>query len=320
MPNDTDFTIVRRHGGSGLNYAFIGREVDYHAPGSTVARLENGSVQHMGEQVLAMAGALLAARDLPARAPDLVYADVLGLVTLAYPPAIGWLLVGIALAGVAIATQRAFVSGARWRTVWAGAGGAMLVLVAAAAVAWLAGHWVGAPDAPGTAPRVLQDFGPFEVALGLCSLGVALAAAALAGARQPGSWAGALWFAWVIAAVAQGFAPATAFLFTWPLWVAIAAALLLGVDRRHEGARPLRFWFAMIGTVIALAQCAYLGHGVLLGVGASLPMVVALFAWLASINLWPWLAPLASRSRNALLGGAVLAMGLLLAAGIRWLG
>jgi hypothetical protein len=75
----------------------------------------------------------------------------------------------------------------------------------------------------------------------------------------------------------------------------------------------------LTGAVLALAQCAYLGHGVLLGVGAGLPMVVALFAWLASVNLWPWLEPLASRARGTLLGGVVMVAGLLLAASIRWI-
>jgi hypothetical protein len=319
MPNDTDFTVVRRHGGAGLNYAFIGREVDYHAPGSTVARLEPGSVQHMGEQVLAMARALVNARVLPARAPDLVYADVLGVATLAYRPAFGWLLVGLALASLAIATRQSISAGVRWRPVLAGAVGALLVLLASAAAAWLARRLVGAPAAHATVLPVLQAFGRFEAALALCALGAALAAAALVGARRPGSWLGSLWFAWLLAAAAQYFAPATGFLVAWPLCVALACLLVSSMGPRSGRARQLASWFTTFAAVLAVAQCAYLGHGVLLGVGAALPMVVALFAWLASVNLWPWLEPMDSRARGVALGSGLAATGLLLALSIRWL-
>lgn len=302
MPNDTDFTIVRRHGGVGLNYAFIGREVDYHAPSSTIARLELGSVQHMGDQLLGMTRALLAARDIPGRAADLVYADVLGLFTLAYPPAWGWLLLGAALLGIGYATRHALAAGGGRRDLLAGAAAALAIPVATAAAAWLVGRAMGTVV-------VLQAFGGFETSLALCALGIALAVAAQVGARRPATWVGVLWFTWALAALMQFSAPATAFLVAWPLCIAVAGALLA----RNAA------WLSAIGAVLALAQCAYLGHGVLLGVGATLPMVVALFAWLASLNLWPWLQPLHSRAHGALLGGGVLVAGLLLALGLRWL-
>ena len=47
MPNDTDFTVAKGKGVPGFNYAFIGRQFDYHSPSSTVAALDQGSVQHM---------------------------------------------------------------------------------------------------------------------------------------------------------------------------------------------------------------------------------------------------------------------------------
>ena len=37
MPNGTDFTIPKARGVQGLNFAFIGRQFDYHSPTSTPA-------------------------------------------------------------------------------------------------------------------------------------------------------------------------------------------------------------------------------------------------------------------------------------------
>ena len=58
LPNDTDFTVAKARGIAGLNYAFIGRQFDYHSPSSTVAALDQGSVQHIGDQVLGTARAV----------------------------------------------------------------------------------------------------------------------------------------------------------------------------------------------------------------------------------------------------------------------
>lgn len=92
LPNDTDFTVAKQHGKVGLNFAFIGRQFDYHSPSSTPEALDLGSVQHMGDEVAPTALAL-AMGPLPTRAPDVAYSDVFGLTTISYPPAVGWAVV-----------------------------------------------------------------------------------------------------------------------------------------------------------------------------------------------------------------------------------
>ena len=62
MPNGTDFTHAREAGIQGLNFAFIGRPAQYHSPGSTPDALDRGSLQHMGDQVLAVSRAVAAAQ------------------------------------------------------------------------------------------------------------------------------------------------------------------------------------------------------------------------------------------------------------------
>jgi hypothetical protein len=111
LPNDTDFSIAREAGLPGLNYAFIGRQFDYHSPSSTVAALDEGSVQHMGDEVLGTAKAIAASPVLPARSPDMVYADVLGLLVIAYPAWGGWLALALAATLIGVGAWRAARSG-----------------------------------------------------------------------------------------------------------------------------------------------------------------------------------------------------------------
>ena len=108
MPNGTDFTIPKQRGVQGVNFAFIGRPDLYHAPASTPASLDQGSVQHIGSQTLEMADALVRAPALPAATANTVYADVFGRFIVRYPPVIGWGLWGVAalLLGAAAALAR----------------------------------------------------------------------------------------------------------------------------------------------------------------------------------------------------------------------
>ena len=319
MPNDTDLTIVRAHGGAGLNYAFIGRQVDYHSPGSTVARLDARSVQHMGAQVLAMARALADADALPPRAPDRVYADILGLGVVAYAPARGWLVLAAAIALLAGAAQR--LRAARllaWRPLARGALAALLVLPLAAGLALLARRLTGIPhDFAGERP-LLAAFGLYEFALAACGLGSAGLLAAWAGPRSPGAWLGALLPALLGAVAAQALVPAVAFLPAWPLL--LAALGLAWLCRDPAAARatgPAAGWPVIVGAALAGAQCLYLAHAVLLSVGARLPAAAGLFAWLGAMSLFPLLQPARNRGRAAAAWTASILAGLALAAALR---
>ena len=55
MPNDTDLTIYKQYGMAGLNFAFVGGLYYYHSPEDTPANLDPRTLQHQGENLLAMA-------------------------------------------------------------------------------------------------------------------------------------------------------------------------------------------------------------------------------------------------------------------------
>ncbi|HKR90363.1 MAG TPA: M20/M25/M40 family metallo-hydrolase, partial [Phenylobacterium sp.] len=107
LPSDTDFTVARRAGKQGFNYAFTGRFFDYHTPMDTPANLQRGALQDLGQQTLAAARPLAFGRNLPPPRPDAVYGVLFGDTMLAYPQGWGWLPIGLAAALIALAAARA---------------------------------------------------------------------------------------------------------------------------------------------------------------------------------------------------------------------
>ena len=73
LPNDTDFSILKKLDAAGLNFAVIGNPERYHTPLDTAAALDRGSLQHLGGAALALARRF-GGMDLAAlRARDAVY-------------------------------------------------------------------------------------------------------------------------------------------------------------------------------------------------------------------------------------------------------
>ncbi|WP_226346882.1 M28 family peptidase [Agilicoccus flavus] len=65
-PNNTDFSIFREAGWSGLDTATVGDGWSYHTPADDLAHLDPGSLQQMGDSTLALT-------------PDLLHTDLAGL-------------------------------------------------------------------------------------------------------------------------------------------------------------------------------------------------------------------------------------------------
>lgn len=319
MPNDTDLTVVKKAGIAGLNYAFIGKQFDYHANSSTAANLERGTVQHMGQQVLATAGAFAYARALPGKAPDLVYSDILGHPIVGYPQWAGWLvwLAGAGLAVVALARARR-VEPLSWVSALKGAGGLILAVVVAGLLMHGA-RWLTGARADFTGQRpMLAQFELFEAAvfmLGLSSLVLVFAGLAGRNPRPWSAWAGVLALGVVLAGALQALAPPTAFLFAWPLLAAGVVAVVVAFAGKGDFAAPASLAAMAVVGGLMLGQLLYMGDFVALGVGADMPAVLAVFALLAGVILTPLLW---SRMRWQVIGGAAaLALGLILAVAIR---
>ncbi|HEX8233447.1 MAG TPA: M20/M25/M40 family metallo-hydrolase [Caulobacteraceae bacterium] len=175
MPNDTDFTVALEHGKIGLNYAFIGRQFDYHAASATPGNLDQGALQHMGEQALAGVRALADARRLPKPAADAVYADLLGGPILAYPAAVGWLVLAAgAVLGLAAVGRVAARRRIRLLDLAAGLAAFLYLGVVTAAAFILIRQATGVPFGFTEDRPLLARFPHFESALAAAGLAAAL--------------------------------------------------------------------------------------------------------------------------------------------------
>jgi hypothetical protein len=297
MPNDTDLTVALDYGYTGLNFGFIGREFDYHAPRAAPATLERAALQHMGDQVLPQAMAFAFSKTLPAKGPDAVYSDVFGAFVIAYPPVVGWLvlLVAVGLIGFAAARFRS-QDGLDWRDLGAGAAASVTLLVVGVPVARLIRAIAGKPGWI-EQRNVLAQFPLYELTLALAGLGLTLAIVGLlvrGRARLWGAaaglliaaaaWAasgnpimGAVGAAAAVVSVAAFFGPRrpnAAFVgFLIPLALSALAAQIL--------APTIGFFFAWPLLVAALAAVAV----ALLGSSVERPTGLVVTAALAIVGL-----------------------------------
>ena len=92
LPNDTDFSILRRDEIPGLNFAPVGDSYAYHTARDTPERLAPGTIRDTGENVVSILAAL-DATDITQRSPDAgTYFDVAGSTGLVYGAGLGRLL------------------------------------------------------------------------------------------------------------------------------------------------------------------------------------------------------------------------------------
>jgi len=85
MPNFTDLTVFKREKIAGYNFAFIKNGFYYHTPLDNFANLDPGSLQHQGDQALALLRRLAESDLAHPSEENAVYADLLGFTVLWWP-------------------------------------------------------------------------------------------------------------------------------------------------------------------------------------------------------------------------------------------
>jgi CheY-like chemotaxis protein len=298
LPNYTDYTVAKKQGVPGFNFAFIGRPGLYHSPLATPDALDQGSLQDMGRQTLDLSRALLAAPELPGKAPDRVFYDLFGLVFLAYPGWIGWLILAVATgaygyAGRGVTTLRGLGRGA----------GAAIATIAAGALLLFLGNLASGADGPVNYYDRLAAIPRLEVqAVLLCLATATLVAGLLLNSRpiMPLLPAIAAPFL-LLAVVAQTLAPTAAFPLQIPL-------LLGGIGAAAMRWRPgaAGNWIMTAAAMIGAGYMLTLGHALFQAVGPDMPSVLAIPLALGAMLLLP-LFPRIERPR-AMKEAAVLAV------------
>ena len=167
LPNDTDFSVFRRLGIAGLNFAFIGNWRAYHTPIDSPANLDPGSLQHHGAATFALMQRF-GAMDLETiKARDAVYFSVPILRTVVrYSTVLVPLLAGLA------AIMFVWITVSAWRRLSTSIGGLILGLVVWIVVGALAGVWgyyfsrvIGWVHARWLSPGNLAMSAPYGLAL-----------------------------------------------------------------------------------------------------------------------------------------------------------
>ena len=96
LPNDTDFSILKRQGIPGLNFAAIGDSYAYHTTRDTPERLSPLTVRRTGEQVVAVMTALDAVDVTQRSTTNPTFFDIGGASALSYGAVAGWTLAIVA--------------------------------------------------------------------------------------------------------------------------------------------------------------------------------------------------------------------------------
>ena len=129
MPNYTDVNSFSERGWLTLNLAPIGNETRYHSGGDDIAALDPATLQHMGDQTLALTRSLANGR--PSDSGDQIFMDVAGRTLVTLPLLTGAvLLVALLVAFLALSLGRGGL--ARGVAVTVG------TIACSAAVAWIA--------------------------------------------------------------------------------------------------------------------------------------------------------------------------------------
>ena len=268
MPNDTDLTVYRLTGLTGLNFAFIGNLEAYHTPLDTAGHLSLATLQHQGSYALSLARAA-GNRDLGKarlRGADAVYFNTIGSQLVAYPAS--WVVpLGIAAALLVLAVT--VMTLRRYQVSMAGFAVALAVpplsiaatvgasLLAVATARYLHRSLLPAGDV------ALSDW--YAASVGAFAFAVLgglivivrrrIAAAALASAAL-------LWWA-VLTLAASFLLPGASFL---PLWPTVLSAVSVGIvvlsapGTQPSTVRQIALLVILLPAVLLLAPAAHLLH------------------------------------------------------------
>ncbi len=239
MPNYTDVNTFSERGWLTLNFAMIGNETRYHSPGDTIGALDLRSLQHMGDQALAMARGI--DRGAPRAHGDHIFMDLLGQWLIHMPQAIGLVLLGASLVGLAWLAWRRRALGRGLAVI----GGGLLL---ATALAWLGTATVGVVR-PGMFWRAYPLW--THAAVYASALVAAIVLLATVGRRlDTGQLRAAFWLAFMMLGVVIAVAAPLGIIFF--LLPPLAFGLGVIAQRWHRHAERIGAWLAILMLYLTL--------------------------------------------------------------------
>jgi hypothetical protein len=303
LPNDTDFSIFRQAGYSGLNFAFIGGLAYYHSPLDSIENVSLGSLQHHGDYVLELARQFGNAASDDPKSASLVYFDVLGRLLVRYSQSAATFF--LALTGVLLTV--ALFLGLKKQYVRIGAcllGLACMVLcVGVTVVGAEAAFWfISALQERLPAIHVGLWYHSGLYVLAFSAIGLACAMAFYSFVSKwissdnltSGSLLG--WFGLTIAV--SVYFPGASYLFLWPLLFSLSGWIAVSLARPTANAKSLVLGLSAVPAIVLMAPMihkiffAFAAHSTLI-VSALLGLVFALvIAQITQETSRRWLLPL----------------------------
>lgn len=231
LPNDTDMTVFKRAGLSGLNFANIDGINHYHTPLDNLAGIDQNSMQHQGSYALALTRRLGDLDLTQTKGRNAVYFDLFGKFLVHYSSA--WVIpltlvvsaLFLALLIVGLRKQKLTVRG-----IALGFGALFVSVLVASLFGWLLWKalWLVRPSAEATQSRLLL--------FGFIALAIAATLSVYALVRNRVSLqdlaTGALLWWFLLMVVTTFVLPGATFVFHWPLlfgllalaWILLAPA------------------------------------------------------------------------------------------------
>ncbi|MBA2430568.1 MAG: M20/M25/M40 family metallo-hydrolase [Chthoniobacterales bacterium] len=316
LPNDTDMTVFRKAGLAGLNFAFTATFQNYHTRLDTPENLDLRSVQHFGDNAVALARHFGDLQLQDERQPDRVYFNWIGSRLIDYPPQGVWLLLVVSavlfVAVIVIGRKKHLLT---YKGIAGGVGGFLLLLFALGGGAY-ASWWI-------TTSCLVDEllFGDTRsnklLLLGCLGVGAALAVLVQGGLMgRVGRYnlaAGTSFAAGVVALAVSLWSPDASYAFQWPL-VSGLAGFMVSLTSKNSSVASAAEFCAALPAVLILVPLNYFLF-VALGFNAIFVVVVSVFATFFVAVTSPLLLHIGARSRWT--APAVLSCALLsLAAGV----
>lgn len=222
LPNDTDMTVYKRAGASGLNFAFADRITSYHTMLDSPDILDERSLQHHGSYAVSLARRFGETDLANLRSRDDVYFNALGPVFVHYSESLVWPLTAVACVLFFAAVLYGFKR--RRLTLGGMAAGAVNLIIAsalaglAAAGAWRVarGMHEGYAFLPWRTPYDIWPYALGFVFLAVCAFAL-VCALLFRRVNAAGLLAGALACWAVLLVLTTVLLPLGSFLFAWPM-------------------------------------------------------------------------------------------------------
>jgi len=278
LPNDTDFTIFRRAGFSGLNFAFIDGLGYYHTSQDSIQNLDLGSLQHQGDYLVELTRQFGNEASDDPRPANVVYFDVLGKIFVNYGSGMARFMLGLTSMLVVLVLYLGSKRGLL-KPRLCGVGVVFMILGVAITVlsAWLI-SWITLATKVRSLQLGLRYHPGFYIlcfsAIGL-ACGVAFYSAVCKRIGSENVVAGALLGWLILALVVSIYVPGASYICVWPLfftalgWAAIFAKKETPSSRRNA--------FVALSGIPAVVLVIPMVHKIFFAFAARSTLILSVF-------------------------------------------